>query len=200
MLTSGRGTSRSTLRLLDALALAWCAVWLALGIWVGRELWQLAGLGETLARSGSALDSSGRALQELREIPIIGQTPGRIGDQVRATAADVVTQGNEATGSARRLAVLLGLTVALLPLTPALLYLPLRLRAGRDRREVRDLLSRLDEREVDAHLARRALQEVPYPDLLRATATPERDFAAGRHRPLADLELSRLGLGRAGDR
>ena len=172
MLTSARGTTRSTLRLLDALALAWCAVWLVLGVWVGRELWQLAGLGETLARSGSALDSSGRALQELRDIPLIGGTPGRIGDQVRATAADVVTQGNAARGSARRLAVLLGLTVTLLPLTPALLYLPLRLRASRDRRAVRDLLGRLD----------------------------ERDFAAGRHRPLADLELARLGLRRAGAR
>ena len=200
MLTSSRGTARSTLRLLDTLALAWCTVWLVLGVWVGSELWQLAGLGETLARSGSALDSSGRALQELRDIPLVGETPGRIGDQVRATAADVVTQGNEARGSARRLAVLLGLTVALLPLTPVLLYLPLRVRAARDRREVRDLLSRLDEGEVDAHLARRALQAVPYPDLLRATGSPERDFAAGRHRPLADLELARLGLRRAGAR
>lgn len=200
MLTPARGTARSTLRLLDALALAWCTVWLVVGVWVGSELWQLAGLGETLARSGSALDSSGRALQELRDIPLVGQTPGRIGDQVRATAADVVTQGNEASGSGRRLAVLLGLTVAVLPWTPVLLYLPLRLRAGRDRRDVRDLLSRLDEREVDAHLARRALHAVPYADLLRATDSPERDFVAGRHRPLADLELARLGLRREGAR
>ena len=200
MLTSARGTARTTLRLLDALALAWCTVWLVLGAWVGFELWQLAGLGDTLARSGTALDSSGRALQELRDIPIIGGTPGRIGDQVRTTAAEVISQGTEASSSARRLAVLLGLTVALLPLTPALLYLPLRLRTSRDRRDVRDLLGRLDEREVDAHLARRALQSVPYAELLRATATPERDFAAGRHRPLADLELARLGLRRAGAR
>lgn len=199
MLTSARGTARSTIRLLDGLALAWCVAWLVVGGWVGAELWQLADLGDTLARSGSALDSSGRALQELRGIPLIGETPGRIGDQVRATAADVVVQGGEARASARRLAVLLGLTVALLPLTPVLLYLPLRLRAGRDRRQVRDLVSGLDEREVDAHLARRALQEVPYPELLRTTATPEGDFAAGRHRPLADLELVRLGLRRTGD-
>lgn len=200
MLTSARDTSPGSLRLLDAIALAWCTVWLALGAWVGAELWQLAGLGETLARSGTALDSSGRALQELRDLPIIGGTPGRIGDEVRATAADVVARGNEARTSARRLAVLLGLTVALLPLTPVLLYLPVRLRAGRDRQQVRDLVSRLDGREVDAHLARRALQALPYPQLLSVTATPEGDFAAGRHRALADAELVRLGLRRAGAR
>ena len=198
MLTPVRGDPASR-RMLDGLVLSWCALCVVLGAWVGRELWQLAELGETLARSGTALDSSGRALQELRDLPIIGETPGRIGDEVRRTAEEVVAQGLEARASGRRLAVLLGLTVALLPLTPALLYLPVRLRAARDRRQVRDLVGRLDEREVDAHLARRALQALPYARLLAVTATPEGDFAAGRHRRLADAELLRLGLRRVAD-
>lgn len=200
MLSSVRGVAPASLRLLDAVALAWCTAWVVLGLWVGSEIWQLARLGDTLARSGSALDSSGRALQELRDIPIIGGTPGRIGDEVRRTAGEVVAQGREAQSGTQRLAALLGLTVAVLPLTPVLLYLPLRLHARRDRSQVRDLVSRLDERELDAHLARRALQEVPYPRLLGVTPTPERDFAAGRHRALADAELTRLGLRRVAAR
>ena len=196
MRTGLEGIDAARLRRWDAIALAWGTAWVVLGGWVGYEIWQLSALGDTLSRSGSALDGSGRALQELRDIPIIGGTPGRIGDEVRRTAADVITQGEASRASTRRLAVLLGLAVAVLPVLPALLYLPVRLAARRDRRQVRDLVGRLDAVEVDAHLARRALQAVPYPRLLEVTATPERDFAAGRHRALADAELARLGLQR----
>jgi len=193
-----RRADPSQLRLVDGLLLFWCTVWIVVGIWVGHEIWQLSRLGGTLAQSGQALDDSGRALQELRDVPIIGDAPGAIGDEVRRTAADVVSRGREAQASTRQLAVLLGLTTALLPTVPVLLYLPLRLGAAADRRRVRELVGTLDEQELDTHLARRALQELPYERLLRVSPAPERDFEAGRRRALADAELARLGLRRTG--
>lgn len=198
MVPSLRRASRSQLHLVDGLVLFWCIFWVVLGVWVGHEIWQLSRLGDTLAQSGHALDDSGRALQELRNVPVIGSTPGTIGDEVRKTAADVVIRGRQAQANGQQLAILLGLTVALLPITPALLYLPVRLGLAADRRRVRDLVGTLDEQELEAHLARRALNDMPYELLLRATPTPEKDFQAGRRRALADAELARLGLRRTG--
>lgn len=193
-----RRADDAQLRLLDGLVLLWCSVWIVVGVWVGHEIWQLSRLGGTLSSSGRALDDSGRALQELRNVPIVGDTPGTIGDDIRATAADVVTRGREAEASTRRLAVLLGTTTVLLPLAPVLVYLPLRRSAAGDRRRVKALLVGLDPAELEAYLSRRALNDIPYTQLLRVSATPEQDFAAGRRGALADLELARLGLRREG--
>ena len=185
-------------RLADALAVTWCTVWLLVGAWVGDQVWQLSQLGEVLSRAGQGLDGSGRALQELRDLPVIGGTPGTIGDEVRRTAAEVVVQGRQAQDSTRRLAVLLGLTTALVPCLPVALYAVVRRHAGGERRRVSALAEVLDEGELEVHLARRALQHVPYARLLQVTATPERDFREGRTAALAAAELARLGLRLAG--
>ncbi len=191
-----RRAGADQLRLLDAVALLWCVAWVVIGGWVGHEVWQLSHLGETLTTTGQALDDSGRALQELRDIPIIGGTPGTIGDSVREAATSIAARGGETRDSTRRLAVLLGVSVALLPLAPVLLYLPVRAAAAADRRRVLALLRSADGPDLDTHLARRALAEVPYETLQRTTPTPERDFAEGRRRHLADAQLEHLGLRR----
>ena len=198
MIPTLRRATPSQLRLYDAVALLWCTVWLVVGFGVGHAIWQLGKLGTTLATSGQALDDSGRALQELRGVPIIGDAPGSIGDDIRATAADVVARGGDTRTSIRRVGVLAGVTAALLPISPALLYVPLRRGVAADRRRVRGLVATLDPAELEAHLARRALADVPYDRLLRVTPTPERDFERGQHRALADAELARMGLRRTG--
>lgn len=186
----------SRLRTVDAAVLFWCVFWLAVGAWVGHELWQLSRLGTSLADAGRGLDDAGRALQELRDIPLIGQAPGQIGDEVRTAAQDAVVRGQAAAGSTRRLAVLLGLTTTLVPLVPVLwLYLPRRRERGRDVARVRRLLG-ADPREADGYLAQRALRTHGYDELLTVSESPWRDYEQGRHRALADLELARLGLSR----
>lgn len=185
------------LRTLDAAALFWCAFWLAVGGWVGYELWQLSRLGTSLAEAGRGLDDTGRALQELRGIPLIGGTPGSIGDDVRATAQEAIVRGQAAAGSTRQLAVLLGLTTTLVPLLPVLwLYVPRRVAHNRDVEQTRQLLAQGDPREADGYLAQRALHHHPYARLREVSEQPWADYAAGRHRALADLELARLGLRR----
>ncbi len=184
------------LRALDAAVVFWCVFWLVIGGWVGYELWQLSRLGTSLAETGRGLDDAGRALQELRDIPVIGSTPGAIGDEVRAAAQEASLRGRSAAASTRQLAVLLGLTTALVPLIPVLwLYLPRRRAHGRDVSLVRQVLEG-DPREADGYLASRALRTHRYDELQRVSAQPWLDFEAGRHRDLADLELSRLGLQR----
>jgi len=192
----GRRVDAATVRVLDAVALLWCAVWLVLAVWIGAQVWQLADLGTTLASTGRALDDSGRALQELRDLPVIGNAPGSIGDSIRENAADIVARGGETRDSTRRLAVLVGVGAFLLPLTPVLLYVPVRVGARRDRRRVRTLVDRLDPGELDSHLARRALANVRYDRLLQVSPAPEGDFEAGRRTALADAELARIGLRR----
>ena len=113
---------------LDALAVFWVTLWLAVGGWVGYEVWQLSSLGTTLAQTGTSLDTSGRALLELQEVPVLGDTVGTIGDEMRQTAARVQGAGQEAREHTQRLAVLLGVAVALGPAAPVLvLHLPRRM-------------------------------------------------------------------------
>ena len=124
----GPGPGSRDPRALDALAVFWVTLWLTVGAWVGYQVWQLSSLGTTLAQTGTSLDTSGRALQELREVPVIGETTGTVGDELRATAARVQEAGREARKDTRRLAVLLGVAVALGPAAPVLvLHLPRRL-------------------------------------------------------------------------
>ncbi len=118
----------ATVRLLDGLVIFWLVLWLVVGAWSGFTIWQLSGLGDTITTSGEALQSAGEALQTVGETPVVGEGPGRLGDQVVSTAADIGVRGQEIKTQLRVLSLLLGLSIMLMPTTPVLgLYLPLRL-------------------------------------------------------------------------
>ena len=106
--------------LYKGLIATWCALWLVVGGWTGYELWQLSDLGPTVADSGRALDSAGTALESLGSVPVVGDSTAELGSEVRANAEKIVADAIEARASIRRLAVLLGLTVALVPSVPVL--------------------------------------------------------------------------------
>lgn len=186
------------LRTADAVALFWVVLWLVVGIWVGHQVFQLARLGESLSRSGQALDSSGQALQELRGVPLVGNRTGAFADQVRGTAAELISRGRQSQTAVRRLGVLLGLTTTLVPAGPVLLlYLPARVHRGRQRRQLLELLTRDGgDQDLEALLAHRALLTLPHGDLKQVTDTPVGDYRSGRYRHLADAELRRLGVHR----
>lgn len=98
----------------------WCALWLVVGAWTGYELWQLSDIGPTVAESGRALDSAGTALESLGSVPVVGDSTAELGSEVRANAEHIVADAIEARASIRRLAVLLGLAIALVPSVPVL--------------------------------------------------------------------------------
>lgn len=102
---------------------AWCALWLVVGLWTGHELWQLAELGGAVADTGRSLGAAGTALEGLGRAPLVGDRTEELGAQVQRSSADIVAQAQGARSSLRQLAVLLGLTVSLVPSVPAVLLL-----------------------------------------------------------------------------
>lgn len=188
----------STLRLLDGLVASWVVLWLVVGTWSGYTLWQVSDLGLTVSRSGAALHTAGEAMEAVGNVPVIGERPAELGREVVTAAADITARGQEIRSQFRQLAVLLGLSIALMPTTPvAGLYLPLRL--GR-RREVLDLRRLLESHgrdpAVNRYLAERALDSLPFRDVRAISHDPFGDIANGRVERLADAELRRMGLDR----
>ena len=101
-----------------ALVALWCALWLVVGVWTAYEMWQLAGLSDTVADTGRTLGEAGEALQSLGSVPVVGETTERLGTAVRADARDIVTSAGNAGEAVRRLSVLLGVTIVLVPTVP----------------------------------------------------------------------------------
>lgn len=114
---------------------AWCALWLVVGGWTGYELWQLSDLGGAVAETGRSLGAAGEALEGLGSTPLVGDRTEEIGAQVTSSAADIVREAEGAQGSLRQLAVLLGLTVTLVPSVPAVALLSI---SGRRERSSSD--------------------------------------------------------------
>jgi hypothetical protein len=175
----------------DGLVAFWLVFWLVVAGWTALSVWQLADLGSTVATSGRALDDAGAALEAIGRVPVIGNRPEELGVEVRATAAQVVAQGEQTVDGLRRLAVLLGLAIALVPTTPVLaFYLPQRLARSREARELRRRLrDGWDDGVLDDVLAERALTLLPLRTVLQVVP-------AGTRRALADAELARLGVRR----
>lgn len=187
-----------TVRLLDGVVVFWCVFWCVIGVWTGLTLWAAGDVGDTISSSGRSLTSVGEGLQGLSDLPVVGERPGEIGADVTATAADITSRGGEVKGQLRTLAVLLGISVVGIPVSPVLgLYLPLRWRRGQEvamiRRHLRD---HGDDPGLDAYLADRARAALSYDEVARLDARPARRDG---DRVLADAELTRLGISRPRD-
>lgn len=193
-MSATRGIDAKTVHAWDGFVLFWVVLWIVLGAWTGVTLWQAAEAGDTISSSGQALVTAGGGLQSLSDIPVIGERPGQIGDEVVTTGGQITERGQLVKGQLHRLAVLLGIVVVFVPVMPvAGFYLPLRLRW---RGQVRELASGLekhgDEPAFDAYLADRARSHLPYPEVARLTS----GTAEETDRRLADAELARVGLDR----
>lgn len=77
---------------------------------------------------------AGEAISGLRDIPLVGDAVAEPGGPISEAGRDAQATAREARGSANRLAVLLGLSVAIIPSGPLLLMRFTRLgcRCGRD--------------------------------------------------------------------
>jgi hypothetical protein len=143
---------RRDIRTLDVALAVWVVAWLIAAIVVAMSIKQLEdggkavvsageGLHETsagLRRAGRGLHETASALGALDALPFVPGNPGaaiertaddvdRFAGRVQVTAADARTTGTEAQESARTLAVVLGLAIALVPTIPIVaLYLLLR--------------------------------------------------------------------------
>jgi hypothetical protein len=195
---SVRSTDESTIRLLDGAVGAWVVLWIVIGGWSAYTTWQLSELGDTVSRSGSAISAAGSALESLREVPVVGERPAELCQQTAATGGEIQTRGQEVKGQLRQLAILLGLSIAIIPTTPFVgLYVPLRGARRRDLGEIaRALLSSDDHDGFDRYLAERAIRHLTWHEAHQLVHDPWHALDEGHHRALADAELARLGLHR----
>jgi hypothetical protein len=184
--------------LLDVALLAWTAAWIWMGITVGQEVRGLTELSDTAARSGAAVAEVGDLVAGL---PLIGDEATGAADDVATAGRDAVAAAGGARESARRLGVLLGLSIAVIPISPVLLlYVPARIAMHRERRTLRAALARGRTADLDRLLAERAVTHLPYHRLRRAAHDPGAALRRGEFAALADEELSWHGLARSSSR
>jgi hypothetical protein len=162
---------------------------------VGLHLWGLAELHRGLLDAAAALDTTGRAISLVADLPVVGAPAGDLARDVAAGAADVRADALAVRDGLRAVALGVGATIAAAGLLPvALLHLPLRRARGRELRGLRRKLAGPADPLLVEHLARAAVRRVPLADLRRITAQPWRDLEEGRHTALAAAELERLGV------
>lgn len=191
-----RALDARTVRLLRLGFALWAVVWVGLAAGTAYELYVLRDLGDTVAKTGVAIDTTGKALQSIGGIPFVGGEVHTLAGEVRAAGQSAVASGRSSRASTTTLAVLIGLAIALIPTVPVLgVYLPLRAAWRRERAAVaRALRHRAGDPLLDEYLAQRAVANLPYADLRAVTEQPWADLQAGRFAELADAELRRLGL------
>jgi hypothetical protein len=177
-------------RTLDAVLVAWIIAWAAVGYWVGQEVDDLAGVTTSVRTVGGGVVDAGDAIGGLRDLPLVGGAVAKPGEAIARAGRDAQAAADDARAAGSRLAVLLGLSVALIPVLPVLaVYLPPRLALERERRALTGGVP-------DELLARRALVHLPLHELARVSPDPLGDLEAGRFADLAAAERRRLDVPR----
>lgn len=184
----------------DLLVIMWVVGWLLLGLRVHEDVEGLTELSTTISRAGGAVEETGRALDAF-DIPLVGERIDRTAKEVTDVGRETRISGRTARDSISNLSTLLGLSVALIPMSAVLFaYLPARVARARERRAMRQLLERFGgEPTLERMLAHRALQTMSYRRLQREFGDrPWVALAEGRYGELAAAERRRLNLERSG--
>jgi hypothetical protein len=188
--------SARLIHVLDAAVLVWVAAWITLALLVGREVRDLRELSDTVVVAGIAVEDTADLVDSLGSIPFVGDRVGNVADQVRAAGRSAQASGQDSRDSTENLAVLLALSIGLIPTLPLLgLYAPLRISWTREARAVRRAVA-VDPSDpvLLRFLANRALLNLPFQEVTAVSPDPFRDLDEGRVESLANRELRRLGL------
>jgi hypothetical protein len=184
-------------RLLLSITVAlWVVLWLVVGAVTGLQVRQLTDVSDSLAESAEALDVAGIALQDIGRLPLVGERPEALGNQVRETALEIDAAAAASRETVRTVSVLLGLALVLIPIVPVVaVYVPLRRAGNRERRAVkRALAGSPHDPLLEEFLAHHAVHNLSYDTLREVSADPWGDLRRGSFRRLANAELTRLGL------
>jgi hypothetical protein len=186
------------IHLLDVAMVVWIAGWIVLALLVGREVRQLRQLSDTVVVAGVAVEDTGDLLSSLQGVPFVGSQVGDVAERVKEAGQSARVSGRASRDSTENLSVLLALAIGLIPTLPLLgLYAPLRLTWTREARAVRrSLAAAPNDRVLKEYLARRAVVNLSYHELLSVSKDPFDDLEEGRFDALAERELERLGLRR----
>ncbi len=187
---------RARRRSLSVVVALWVLLWLVAGVITGFQIRQLTDVSDSLVESAEALDVAGTALQDIGRLPLVGERPEALGNQVRETAREVDQAGIASRQTVRTVSVLIGLALVLIPIVPVVaVYVPLRRAANRERKAVkRALADDSSDQVLEEYLAHQAVQNLPYSTLRQVSTDPWGDLRRGSFRRLANAELTRLGL------
>ncbi|PKH41944.1 hypothetical protein SAMN05192575_10660 [Nocardioides alpinus] len=182
--------------LVDLLFVAWLVLWVWIGMAVHDGTMELAG---PARQTDSAATSMAEQLRDaggrLGEAPLVGDELSVPFDKAADASDGIASAGRDTVDAVERLALLLGLSVALIPiLIVAVIHLPLRWRFIRE--------ATAGARFIDAHedldlFALRALAHQPMRVLARVSDDPAGAWRAQDPevvRRLAELELADVGL------
>lgn len=106
----------------DAVLIVWTAIWLAVGAIVYRDVRDLTGLSDPVVDAAAALEETAQGLRQIDGIPFVGDVTNlpAIERDVRAAAASARASARDAEENVRRLAIVLGLSLAFIPTLPPL--------------------------------------------------------------------------------
>ncbi len=180
----------------DVLVVAWVLLWIAAGIAVADTVGELRSLSDTAADTGRAITGSAETLKSVGDLPVVGGGIDDAAGEIRNAGEDITRQGEDARNEIERLALLLGLSVALIPILPVLwVYLPPRVARERERHALTRLLANgRGDAAFERLLAGRAAHNLSYRQLRGISDEPGRDLEEGRYEELARAELHRMGL------
>jgi hypothetical protein len=185
-------------RVLDVAVVAWAVFWIVIGVTAALEIGHLSTLGDTVVRTADGLQKTADMLSGLASVPLVGGSLGSAVKQLGDTAAAAKSQAASAKVTIHHVSLILGIALGVgQTALGLLLYLPLRLPW---RREVNDVRRALAADSADPaltrYLARRAVESMTFAQARAWGGDPWRVVESGDARPLADLELRRLGLRR----
>jgi len=190
--------SARAVRWLDVGIVIWVIVWVVLGVVMWHDIDGQTRLAGDVIKMGAAVQNTGQALGVVGGLPLVGGSIGAFADKIETLGAEVAASGQTSKDGIRRVAVIAGLAVGVLPAALALfLYLPVRLRWRHYVKAVADALPQsTGDPAFEHYLARRAVDALSWEELRALGSDPWRAMADGDYRALADAELARLGLGR----
>jgi hypothetical protein len=179
---------------IDVLVVLWTVVWIVLGVAVGTFVERLGAVGDGLEDAGQAIGRAGEAVGQLSDVPLVGEGFSDVAAEIQGVGRDTVARGRSVEDDVDRLALLIGMSLALGPTLPILaVWLPPRVSRERERRALRTSLRRGDGAAL-AYLANRAVATRLFRELRAVSDDPIADLAAGRYEALASLELDHLSL------
>ena len=184
----------------DVATILWVGLWGSLGWSLFWLISEFADAGRTIRRGGETMVRSGVDLGEsLAGVPLVGPGLRDVTRNAFAGAGEPLSSfGIAIEQFVLIVAAVLALLLMLVTLVPWLSrYLPWRLdrlRRTRAGNRASRIAPQLDDAQVAAALAMRAVARLDYATLLEFTPDPLGDWTNGRHDRLARAELASVGL------
>ena len=200
-LWSEEPTARTKELVADIATASWVGFWVVLASRLYATLAGYADAGRALQQGGQNLqDVGGEVGDALGAVPLVGEGIGDLSRSGFQAAGDpFIYVGGELAALLVLIAGLLGALVLAVTLIPWLArYLPWRARRLAElrnaHRAIRHSTLGVATIDMERSLASRALNRLPYDELLARSPDPFGDFAAGRYDRLAAAELASVGL------